>query len=41
MKQAVYIHSELNGLGIWYQLGKVTKSQETVHTTPSTSGVAR
>ncbi len=26
MKQAVYVHSELNGLGIWYQLGKVTKS---------------
>ncbi|XP_050973962.1 multivesicular body subunit 12Bb [Labeo rohita] len=36
---------ELNGLGIWYQLGKVPKSQDTVHKTSSVSttdiGVAR
>uniref|UniRef100_A0A8C1LLB1 Multivesicular body subunit 12Bb n=1 Tax=Cyprinus carpio TaxID=7962 RepID=A0A8C1LLB1_CYPCA len=32
---------ELNGLGIWYQLGKVIKSQDTVHKTPFTSSVAR
>lgn len=45
MKQAVFVHSELNGLGIWYQLGKVPKSQDTVHKTSSVSttdiGVAR
>ncbi|XP_016424766.1 multivesicular body subunit 12B-like [Sinocyclocheilus rhinocerous] len=27
---------ELKGLGIWYQLGKVTKSQDTAHKTSST-----
>ncbi|XP_052420280.1 multivesicular body subunit 12Bb [Carassius gibelio] len=32
---------ELNGLGIWYQLGKVIKSQHTVLKTSSTAGVAR
>ncbi|XP_026106070.1 multivesicular body subunit 12B-like isoform X2 [Carassius auratus] len=32
---------ELNGLGIWYQLGKVIKSQDTVLKTSSTAGVAR
>ncbi|XP_067268693.1 multivesicular body subunit 12Bb [Pseudorasbora parva] len=31
---------ELNSLGIWYQLGKVTKSQDTVHKTTSSSTTA-
>ncbi|XP_051759917.1 multivesicular body subunit 12Bb isoform X1 [Ctenopharyngodon idella] len=31
---------ELNNLGIWYQLGKVTKSQDTAHKTSSSSTTA-
>lgn len=40
MKHAGFVHRELNSLGIWYQLGKVTKSQETTHKTSSSSTTA-